>query len=121
VESLGGAPGVHTARYAGPSRNATDNMDLVLHNLKDNHNRNARFRTCIALILDGKEMLFEGKVEGQISLEKQGEGGFGYDPIFIPNGYNKSFAQLDASIKNQISHRKRALDELIVFLNKYKP
>lgn len=116
VSALDGAPGVHTARYAGELRDANQNMDLLLKNLGQGSDRSARFRTVIALILDGKEFLFEGKVEGAISSEKSGSGGFGYDPIFIPKGYSKTFATLNKEIKNSISHRKRAVVNLTRYL-----
>ncbi len=118
VDHLNGEPGVHTARYAGEERDATKNMNLLLSNLSGSENRSARFRTVMALIYDGKECLFEGKVEGKISLEMSGNKGFGYDPIFIPDGYEETFADLDQEVKNKVSHRKRALEKLINFLTK---
>lgn len=119
IEALDGAPGVITARYAGTHRSAIDNMQKVLTNLKNEINRNAQFRTVICLIMDGKEYLFEGKVRGEIAVEQSGDGGFGYDPIFIPEGFDQTFAVLDESIKNEISHRKRATAKLVDFLQKY--
>jgi len=116
IDALDGAPGVYTARYAGLPRDAGKNMDLVLKNLEGAENRNARFRTAIALIINNKEHVFEGIVEGKIAFEKSGDGGFGYDPIFIPNGYEKTFAVLSKDIKHQISHRARAMAKLIAFL-----
>lgn len=116
VEALNGEPGVYSARYAGEDGNADKNMDKLLGALQGNSNRKARFVTAIALILDGKEYLFEGSVEGEISEQRQGEGGFGYDPIFIPQGYTNSFAEMSPSEKNAISHRKRALEKMATFL-----
>jgi XTP/dITP diphosphohydrolase len=116
IEALGGEPGVITARYAGPERDPDANMDLVLQKLADNTNRKAQFRTVIALILNGEEHLFEGIVTGRIAQEKRGAGGFGYDPIFIPDGYDQTFAELSAEIKNDISHRARATRRLVDFL-----
>lgn len=116
IEALNGEPGVVTARYAGLSRDPDANMNLVLNKLHDKENRNAQFRTVIALILNGEEYLFEGIVKGSIALEKRGTGGFGYDPIFIPEGYNETFAELSSEIKNEISHRAKATRQLIVFL-----
>jgi len=120
IESLNGEPGVLTARYAGAERNADANMQLVLKKLASKENRKARFRTVIALIINNKEYTFEGIVEGKIGHEKSGDGGFGYDPIFIPDGFNQSFGVLDNSIKNKISHRGRATSKLIDFLKKYR-
>lgn len=118
VDALGGAPGVYSARYAGPQKNSEDNMDLLLKNLEGESNRKARFRTVISLILNEKEFMFDGIVEGHISESKMGEKGFGYDPIFIPDGFTKSFAQMSANEKNAISHRGRAVEKLIQFLKK---
>lgn len=119
VDALGGAPGVHSARYAG-NHDSEANIDKLLRELEKYSDRKARFRTVIALILDGEEYLFEGKVEGTIAKERMGEGGFGYDPVFVPDGYSQSFAQLGMEIKNSISHRGRAVSELCKFLNKEK-
>ena len=119
VEALNGAPGVYSARYAGPARDAEANMGLLLSNLKGVENRNARFRTVIALILDGQEYTFEGIVNGQIIHIKKGRGGFGYDPIFVPEGYNRTFAQMPVEEKNAISHRGRAIAKLKAFLQEY--
>lgn len=116
VDALNGAPGVYSARYAGSQKNDEDNMQKLLHELKDKGNKNAHFKTVIALIIDGKEYLFEGKIEGKIISEKLGTNGFGYDPIFVPDGYNETFAQLDAETKNKISHRARALQKMLEFL-----
>lgn len=116
VYALDMAPGVHTARYAGPQKDANDNMNKLLDALKDKQDRRARFRAVIALIWEGEEHLFEGIVEGHIAYRKSGSGGFGYDPIFIPEGYDKSFAELDDEIKNGISHRFRSVDKMRRFL-----
>jgi len=116
VEALDNAPGVYSARYAGEAKNADANMNKLLAELSGKTNRKARFRTVIALILDGKEYLFEGFVDGQILEEKQGSEGFGYDPVFLPAGYEKSFAQLSMAEKNAISHRGRAVEKLLAFL-----
>lgn len=116
VEALGGKPGVYSARFAGEDHNSHNNMCKVLSLLGNKTNRNACFRTVIALILEGEIRFFEGKIEGEISLLPRGESGFGYDPIFIPKGYLLSFAQLSADEKNQISHRALAIKKLIDFL-----
>lgn len=116
IEALDGEPGVYSARYAGEEKNADKNMDLVLEKLANKENRNARFKTVISLFLDGKEYLFEGIVNGTIIKEKRGEKGFGYDPIFVPNGYTKTFAELPLEEKNKISHRALAVDQLVDFL-----
>ncbi len=121
IESLDGEPGVFSARYAGPERSAEANMELVLKKLRGKTNRRAQFRTVIALIIDGKENTFEGIVTGRIAEQKAGTGGFGYDPIFVPDGYDRSFGELDASVKNQISHRARALSKLIDFPKTHEP
>ena len=116
VDALDGAPGVITARYAGGDKNADANMALLLKNLGNNPNRSAQFRTIIALILDGEEHLFEGIVRGTIAHQKMGNGGFGYDPIFIPEGHASTFANLPLEVKHGISHRSRALAKLVAFL-----
>ncbi len=124
VDALGGAPGVHSARYAeGTDHNSAANMAKLLRELGDNDNRKARFRTVISLIqMEGgnpvcsREYQFEGVVEGRIDREKHGSEGFGYDPVFIPEGYDKSFAELGEEIKNQISHRARAVKKLAEWL-----
>jgi len=117
VKALNGAPGVHTARYANDEEHDSEaNMKLLLHNLRYEENRKAQFRTIIALILNGKEYFFEGYVKGNIIREKRGEKGFGYDPVFIPEGYDKTFAELDVNIKNSISHRAKAVEQLCKFL-----
>ena len=117
VEALNGEPGVKSARYAGEHRSFDANIDKLLENLKGIENRKAQFRTVISLIKNGKEFLFEGICEGIITNEKMGEKGFGYDPIFVPNGSQLSFAQMSTSQKNEFSHRRKALDKLIEFLN----
>ena len=117
VEALNGAPGVYSARYAGEHVSYADNNKLLLKNLAGCQNRKARFRTVIALILDGKEHLFEGRVEGTIATEPHGEGGFGYDPLFIPEGSQLTFAEMSPEAKNGISHRGRAVAKLVAFLH----
>jgi len=116
VEVLGGAPGVNTARYGGASRSAEANMERLLKELSGEMNRVAQFKTVIALVLDGKEYTFEGICKGSILRSQRGEGGFGYDPVFQPLGYDKSFAELPYSEKNKISHRGKAMEQLITFL-----
>jgi XTP/dITP diphosphohydrolase len=117
VEVLNNEPGVYTARYAGPAHDPEANINKLLHELKGKDNRKARFRTVIALILNGKTYYFEGIVNGTIVEERKGTDGFGYDPIFIPEGYTKTFAELGVDIKNQISHRALAVNKLISFLS----
>jgi XTP/dITP diphosphohydrolase len=116
VEALNGEPGVYSARYAGPAHDDEANMSLLLANLKGIEEREALFRTVIALILDGKEHTFEGTVEGHIIHHKKGRNGFGYDPIFMPQGHNRTFAQMNPEEKNEISHRGKAVNKLIDFL-----
>ncbi|MCC6684368.1 MAG: non-canonical purine NTP diphosphatase [Bacteroidia bacterium] len=116
VAALNGEPGVYSARYAGEHKNDSDNIDLLLHKLKDKPNRKAHFRTVIALILDGKEYLFEGIVKGEIGTEKKGSGGFGYDPVFRPENAELTFAQMLLEEKNKISHRARAFAQMKAFL-----
>lgn len=116
IDALDGRPGVISARYAGPACSPQDNMDKVLAEMEGNFNRKANFRTVISLIIDGTEYQFEGSVEGQILTERHGAEGFGYDPIFMPDGYNLSFAEMALADKNQISHRGRATQKLISFL-----
>lgn len=118
VEALGGAPGVHSARYATDGHDFAANNRLLLKNLEGVENRKARFRTVIALILDGREYQFEGVVEGRIATSESGLEGFGYDPMFIPDGYDCSFAEMSADEKNAISHRGRAVRKLVEFLHK---
>lgn len=116
ITALDGAPGVITARYAGIERDNDKNMDLVLSNLQDHKDRSARFRAIIALIIDDQEYLFEGILDGRISHVKKGDKGFGYDPIFIPDGYEKTSAELGFVVKNKISHRVRALFKMLEHL-----
>lgn len=117
VEALGNAPGVLSARYAGPQKDSQDNMRKLLHELQGAQSRRARFRTVIALIDDaGREFLFEGEVCGQIIEHQQGTDGFGYDPIFQPDGHTATFAQMPLELKNSISHRGRAVQQLVEFL-----
>lgn len=120
VESLNGDPGVYSGRYSGEPRSDERNVELLLKNLESVEDRKARFRTVIALILDGREYAFEGIASGQIIDEKIGEGGFGYDPVFIPDGYTQTFAELSLTEKNQISHRGKAVKALIEFLSNRK-
>lgn len=120
VEALDGAPGVYSGRFAGEPRSDERNIDLLLEKMKGITNRKARFRTVIALILDGKEYQFEGVAEGEILNERVGEKGFGYDPVFKPTGFDKTFAQLSLEEKNEISHRGKAVKALIEFLNHRK-
>lgn len=116
VEALNGAPGVYSARYGGEEHDSEKNMDRLLRELGDEENRAARFRTVICLILQGKTYLFEGEVKGFILKERHGHEGFGYDPLFVPEGYTESFAVLGEELKNQISHRARAVAKLMEFL-----
>ena len=116
VTALGGAPGVHTARYAG-NHDSEANMNKLLAELREKNDRSAQFRTVIALIIKGKEFLFEGIVKGTIATEKAGNGGFGYDPIFIPEGYNVTFSEMGNDSKNHISHRALAVEKLYNYLN----
>lgn len=116
IEALNKEPGVYSARYASEAKDALENMKKVLHKMRGVTNRKAKFRTVISLILEGQEILFEGNVEGEITQDISGKEGFGYDPIFQPDGYNVTFAQLSRSEKNEISHRGRAVQKLIQFL-----
>ncbi|WP_282070396.1 non-canonical purine NTP diphosphatase [Olleya namhaensis] len=118
VEALNGAPGVFSARYAGPQRNDNDNMSLLLENLIEKDNRNAQFKTVVALHLNNNLDTFTGICKGEITSSKQGEKGFGYDPIFKPNGYDSTFAQMDLKLKNSIGHRGKAVQQLVAFLNR---
>lgn len=117
VETLGGAPGVHTARYAGEAHDTEANIDKLLAELADKDNRKARFRTAIAFIVQQEEHLFEGILEGEIAPVRRGTDGFGYDPVFIPEGTGKTFAELGPDIKNRISHRALAVNQLIEYIN----
>jgi len=118
VECLNGEPGVISARYAGENKSMQENITKLLYNLKGCSNRKARFRTVVALIIDNNEFLFEGIINGKIIDELKGQNGFGYDPLFIPDGYNLTFAELPAEVKNKISHRALAMDQLFNFLRK---
>ena len=117
IEFLGGAPGVYSARYAGEDCTSEDNIQKVLSSLENEENRNAKFRTVIALIIEGEENIFEGKCNGKITKIKSGVEGFGYDPIFTPEGYENTFAEMSKQKKGAISHRGRAVEKLITFLN----
>lgn len=117
VEALGGAPGVYSARYAEGGHDSEANILKLLHNLEGIENRKAQFRTVFALIIDGKEHLFEGIVKGEIIKNKRGTSGFGYDPIFVPEGYSQTFAEMGNELKNKISHRAIATNKLCKFLN----
>lgn len=119
VEALNGEPGVKSARYAGDGRDFQQNIDKLLGKLGNNPNRKARFRTVISLILQGREYFFEGVCEGSILEEQQGSKGFGYDPVFVPDGADKSFAEMSMEEKNKYSHRQKAVSQLIDFLNKH--
>ena len=119
VSALGGAPGVHTARYAeNTDHDSEANMNKLLKELDGKNDRSAQFRTVIALLLNGEQHLFEGIVKGDILTEKRGTQGFGYDPVFSPEEYSQSFAELGAEVKNKISHRARAVAKLVEYLNK---
>ncbi len=117
VDALNGEPGVKSARYAGEGRSFDDNIDKLLGRLQDADSRLARFRTVISLILDGKEYFFEGICPGRIIMERKGNNGFGYDPVFVPDGSDKTFAEMDMAQKNKFSHRKKAMEKLISFLS----
>lgn len=117
IDALGGQPGVYSARYAGEHGNHEANNKKVLAELANTNNRKARFKTVISLLWNGHEHFFEGKVEGTIRRELSGTAGFGYDPIFQPDGYNKTFAEMSLAEKNRISHRARAVEQLLAFLN----
>ena len=117
IDALGGRPGVYSARYAGEAKDSEANMRKVLAEMQGHSDRRARFRTVIALILGNEEHLFEGKVEGEILTARQGSAGFGYDPVFRPDGYDRSFAEMDPDTKNSISHRSEATRKLAAFLN----
>lgn len=116
VEALDNAPGVYSARYAGPGHDSEANMQKLSQEMEGKTNRKARFRTVIALIIGDKQYCFSGIVNGTITTEKKGENGFGYDPIFIPEGYEQTFAELGDSVKNKISHRAKAVEQLDHFL-----
>ncbi len=116
IEALNGEPGVYSARYAGEGKNAQDNMEKVLDKMLKIKNRNARFRTVISLVIGGEEIQFEGIVDGKILTEKRGGAGFGYDPIFQPDGFEKTFAEMGMGDKNKISHRGKAVAKLAGYL-----
>ena len=116
IDSLNGEPGVYSARYSGVERNPDKNIELVLTKLKNKTNRNSRFKTIISLIIDGKSVNFEGVVEGKITEEKRGCNGFGYDPIFQPNGYASTFGEMSLKEKNKISHRSIAINKMVQYL-----
>lgn len=116
VEALNGEPGVYSARYAGEERDDEKNIDLVLEKLANQENRKARFKTVIALVIENQLHTFEGIIEGEIIKERRGSQGFGYDSVFVPNGFQKTFAELSMQEKNQISHRARAIKKMINFL-----
>lgn len=119
VETLNNEPGVYSARYAGEDNNAVANMNKLLNNLKNNPNRRAQFKTAIALNIQGKQFIFEGLCKGTILTEKRGESGFGYDPIFMPEGFNRSFAEMNLAEKGNISHRGKAVEKLVTYLNEH--
>ena len=117
IDTLNGAPGVYSARYAGPEKSAEANIEKILNELQGKENRSAKFRTAIALTLNNEEHLFEGEINGHISKVKQGNEGFGYDPIFMPENEKRSFAQMSMEEKGTISHRGRAVKKLVAYLN----
>ncbi|MDO4879980.1 MAG: non-canonical purine NTP diphosphatase [Capnocytophaga sp.] len=119
VKTLNNAPGVYSARYAGEQKNSDDNINLLLKNLENNKERSAQFKTIFALCIGEETFTFEGIVKGTITNERFGEKGFGYDPIFMPEGYDQTFAQMPAELKNKISHRAIAVKKLVDFLKKY--
>lgn len=118
VEALNGAPGVYSARYAGIEHNSEENVKKLLRDMKETENRNAQFRTVFALIVDGKEHLFEGIIKGKITKGRHGTSGFGYDPVFVPEGCTQTFAEMSSELKNEISHRALATKKLCNFLLK---
>ena len=120
VEALNGAPGIYSARYAGPEKKSNENIKLLLKNMEHSTNRNAQFRTVIALILNNTEYLFEGVIKGTIAHDRAGLYGFGYDPVFIPEFYNQTFAELGDEVKLKISHRSRAVQKLVSFINTFE-
>lgn len=121
VAALNGEPGVKSARYAGEDKAFDKNIDKLLDKLKDKPDTTARFRTVISLILDGKEKLFEGICTGKIIRQKKGQQGFGYDPVFVPDGSDKTFAEMPLEEKSQFSHRRKATEKLVAFLNTLEP
>ena len=118
IDSLNGMPGVYSARFAGKTCNSNDNIEKVWKLLTGHKNTDAKFKSILSLNIDGNTFFFEGKIDGKIIFNKRGTNGFGYDSIFIPNGYNKTFAELNSVEKNEISHRSKALKKLIIFLDK---
>ncbi len=116
IEALNGEPGVYSARYAGAEKNPGANMDKVLKKLANETNRKAHFRTVVSLVINGEEKQFDGIVEGKILTEKRGNGGFGYDPVFQPDGFNLTFAEMNLNEKNSVSHRGRAVEKLVKYL-----
>ena len=121
IAALNNEPGVHSARYAGDGRNSDDNVDKVLKKMEGINQRKACFRCAVSLIINGKEYRFEGRVDGEILKQREGTSGFGYDPIFRPEGYLQSFAGMDAALKNSMSHRGRAVQKLVRFLQEEYP
>ncbi len=121
VAALNGEPGIKSARYAGENRSFEDNIKKLLLNLEDKSSRKARFRTVISVIIDGKETLFEGICEGRIIEEKKGVAGFGYDPVFVPEGSTQTFAEMTLQTKNHYSHRRKATEKLVAFLSGRTP
>ena len=117
MDALNGEPGVKSARYAGDGRSFEDNIKKLLSNLAGKPDHKARFRTVISLIIEGKETLFEGICEGHIIEEKKGTAGFGYDPVFVPDGSTQTFAEMSLPTKNLYSHRRKATEKLVAFLN----
>lgn len=120
IDSLNGMPGIYSARFAGKTCNSNDNIEKVWKLLTGYKNTDAKFKSILSLNIDGKTFFFKGKIDGKIIFNKRGTNGFGYDSIFIPNGYNKTFAELNSVEKNEISHRSKALKRLIIFLDKQK-
>ena len=118
IDSLNGMPGIYSARFAGKTCNSNDNIEKVWKLLTGYKNTDAKFKSILSLNIDGKTFFFEGKINGKIIFNKRGTNGFGYDSIFVPNGYNKTFAELNSVEKNEISHRSKALKRLIIFLDK---
>ena len=120
IDSLNGMPGIYSARFAGKTCNSNDNIEKVWKLLTGHKNTDAKFKSILSLNIDGKTFFFKGKIDGKIIFNKRGTNGFGYDSIFIPNGYNKTFAELNSVEKNEISHRSEAFKRLIIFLDKQK-
>lgn len=121
VDALNGEPGVRSARYAGEEKSSANNIDKLLLNLKDSKNRSAQFKTVICIIINGKRNIFDGICKGIIIAERRGNSGFGYDPVFIPDGAKKTFAEMNLDEKNLFSHRKKAMNKLINFLKTQEP